>query len=107
MHLHVLALDGAYTFEHGKAHFHRAPAPRPGELEALLWTLNTRVTRALVRAGVLVAQAEQPYLDLAMDSPYEQLAGSAIRFCLAAGPQAGRATMRLQDPLLAVQRKRR
>ena len=103
MHLHVLALDGAYTFEHGKAHFHRAPAPRPGELEALLWTLNTRVTRALVRAGVLVAQAEQPYLDLAMDSPYEQLAGSAIRYVIAAGPQAGRATMRLQDPLLAVQ----
>jgi hypothetical protein len=31
LHLHVLALDGAYTLEHGKAHFHRAPAPRPGE----------------------------------------------------------------------------
>jgi hypothetical protein len=26
VHLHVLALDGAYTFEHGKARFHRAPA---------------------------------------------------------------------------------
>ena len=103
VHLHVLALDGAYTFEHGKAHFHRAPAPRPVELEALLSTLITRVTRTLVRAGALVAEAEQPYLDLAMDSPYEQLAGSAIRYVIAAGPQAGRATMRLQDPLLAVQ----
>ena len=97
------ALNGAYAFEHGKAHFHRASAPRPVELEALLSTVITRVTRTLVRAGVLVAEAEQPYLDLAMDSPYEQLAGAAIRYVIAAGPQAGRATMRLQDPLLAVQ----
>jgi hypothetical protein len=37
------------------------------------------VTRTLVRAGVLVAEAEQPYLDLEMDSSYEQLAGAAIR----------------------------
>ena len=103
VHLHVLALDGAYSFEHGKARFDRAPAPRQGELEALLATLITRITRTLVRAGVLVAEDEQPYLDLTMDSPYEQLAGAAIRYVIAAGPQAGRATMRLQDPLLAVQ----
>ena len=56
------------------------------------------MTRTLVRAGVLVAEHEQPYLDLAMDTAYEQLAGAAIRFCLAAGPQAGRATMRLHCP---------
>jgi hypothetical protein len=41
-------------------------------------------------------------VDLEMDSPYEQLAGAAIRYVIAAGPQAGRATMRLQDPLLVV-----
>jgi len=75
---------------------------RPEELEALLTTVITRVTRTLVRAGVLVAEAEHPYLDLATDSPYEQLAGAAIRYVIAAGPQAGRATMRLHDPLLAV-----
>jgi hypothetical protein len=38
-----------------------------------------------------------------MDSPYEQLAGAAIRYVIAAGPQAGVAAMRLHDPLLAVQ----
>ena len=102
VHLHVLALDGVYSFAHGKARFHRAGAPRPGELEALLTSVITRVTRTLVRAGVLVAEDEQPYLDLAMDSPYEQLAGAAIRYVIAAGPQASRATMRLHDPLLAV-----
>lgn len=103
VHLHVLALDGAYSFERGKARFHRAKALRPEELDALLTSVITRVTRTLVRAGVLVAEDDQPYLDLAMDSPYEQLAGAAIRYVIAAGPQAGRATMRLHDPLLAVE----
>ena len=48
VHLHILALDGAYTFAHGTAHFHRAPAPGPDELGALLSTLITRITRTLV-----------------------------------------------------------
>ena len=93
----LLALDGAYNFKNGKARFHRAGGLRPEELEALLTTVITRVTRTLVRAGVLVAEEEHPYLDLAMDSSYEQLAGAAIRYVIAAGPQAGRATMRLHD----------
>ena len=84
VHLHVLALDGAPVnialgFKHGKARFDRAGALRPEALEALLTTVITRVTRTLVRAGVRVAEDEQPYLDLQMDSPYEQLAGAAIR----------------------------
>ncbi|MGK0171511.1 MAG: hypothetical protein ACI9W2_003241 [Gammaproteobacteria bacterium] len=119
VHLHVLALDGGYSFEHGKVRFHCAGALHPEELQALLSTVITRVTSTLVaasgilpraafvlpcasRAGVLMAEDEQPYLDLAMDSPYEQLAGAAIRYVIAAGPQTGRATMRLRDPLLAV-----
>ena len=75
VHLHVLALDGAYSFEHGKARFHRAKARHPEELDAFLTSVITRVTRTPVRAGVRVAEDEQPYLDLEMDSPYEQLAG--------------------------------
>ena len=95
MHLHILALDGAYSFKPGKAYFHRAEALRPEALDALLTTIITRVTRTLVRGGVRVAEAGQPYLDFEMDSPYEQLVGAAIRYVIAAGPQAGRATMRL------------
>ena len=83
--------------------FSQAKALRPETLNTLLTTIITRVTRTLVRAGVLVAEAGQPYLDLEMDSPYEQRAGAAIRYVIAAGPQAGRATMRLHDPLLAVE----
>ena len=47
-YLHVLELDGAYSFERGKARFHRAKALHPEELDALLTTVITRVTRTLV-----------------------------------------------------------
>ncbi len=50
-HWPVLALEGTDTFEPGKARFHRAPAPRPGEFEALLRTRITRLTRTWLRAG--------------------------------------------------------
>ena len=94
VHLHLLALDGVYTFEHARAHLHRARAPYPGELEALLDTLIRRLTRTLVRAGVLVEDPEQPFLDLPLDSPLAQLSGAAVRYLITVGPQAGRATMR-------------
>jgi hypothetical protein len=81
----------------------RAEALRPETLDTSLTTIITRVTRTRVHAGVLVAEGGQPYLDLEMDSPYEQLAGAAIRYVIAAGPQAGHATMRLHDPLLTLE----
>ena len=82
--------------------FTAAGARRPEALDALPTTIITRVTRTLVHAGVRVVEDEQPYLELAIASPYEQLAGAPIRYVIAAGPQAGRATMRLHDPVLAV-----
>jgi hypothetical protein len=57
------------TVKYGKGRFHQAGAPRPEALDALLTTVITRVTRTLVRAGVLASEDEQPYLDLQMDSP--------------------------------------
>ena len=33
VHLHMLVPDGCYTFEHDRAHFHRAPAPSPAQLQ--------------------------------------------------------------------------
>ena len=52
VHLHLLVPDRAYTFEHGKPHFHRAPAPHPDELNALLDTLIRRITRTSGSAPV-------------------------------------------------------
>ncbi len=60
VHLHMLVLDGAYTFTHDRARFHHAPAPSDAELVRLLDTLIRRITRTLVRAGMLVEDPEQP-----------------------------------------------
>ncbi len=98
VHLHILVPDGAYTFEHDKPHFHRAPAPSPTELCQLLDTLIARITRTLVRGGVLIEEPEHPYLDLELNSPLEQLSAAAVRYRIAVGPQAGRKTMTLRNP---------
>ncbi len=34
-HLHMLVLDGVYTWEHGRPRFHRVPAPNRKCLERL------------------------------------------------------------------------
>ena len=36
VHLHVLVFDGAYSFEHGKVHFHRAGALRSEEIDLVM-----------------------------------------------------------------------
>ncbi len=38
VHLHMLAPDGAYSFEQHRPRFHRIPAPSLGDLERLLDT---------------------------------------------------------------------
>ncbi len=64
----MLVPDGAYTFAHGQARFHRAPAPSEAELERLLDILIRRITRTLVRTGVLVKDPQQPWIDIHPDS---------------------------------------
>ncbi len=64
----MLVPDGAYTFAHGQARFHRAPAPSEAELERLLDILIRRITRTLVRTGVLVKDPQQPCLNIYPDS---------------------------------------
>jgi len=44
-HLHMLFLDGAYTFKGIKASFHRARRPLPDELVNLLGSLRCRIAR--------------------------------------------------------------
>jgi len=85
-----------------RARFHRAPAPTDIELERLVDTLIVRITRTLVRTGVLVADPQYPWLDIHPDSggdnALEQLASAAVRYRIAVGPIAGRKTMSLHSP---------
>ena len=89
VHFHLLVPDGAYTFEKDKAHFHRAPPPSSIELHRVLDTLITPASPALeVQGGVLVEEEEssQPYLDLELTSPMEQLTAAAVQYRIAVGP---------------------
>ena len=45
--------------------------------------------------GVLVEESEQPYLDLELNTPLEQLCTAAVRYRIAVGPLAGRKTLTL------------
>ncbi|NKC12402.1 MAG: hypothetical protein GKR94_09415 [Gammaproteobacteria bacterium] len=88
-HWPVLALEGTDTFEPGKARFHRASAPRPGEFEALPRTRITRLTRTRVRAGGRAGEEEQSCLDFDLNSPYAPSTRAAIGCVIAAGPRPG------------------
>ena len=59
IHLHLLVLDGAYTFTAQSPRLHRARAPTTDELERSLDTLTRRTVRTLIPARVLVVECEE------------------------------------------------
>ena len=74
----------------------------------MLDTLVRRITRTLVRAGVLIedpdrGESHPPYLDLEPDSPLDQISAAAVRYRIVLGPLAGRKTMTLHDPAMVKQ----
>ena len=89
IHLHALVVVGVYTFDNKHPRFHRVKAPNHDELVSLLHTIALRVTRALEKQGLLIRDAEQPFLDLLPANGFEQLLGSAIHYRIATGPHAG------------------
>jgi hypothetical protein len=104
VHLHILALDGGYSFQGEGARFHRAAPPAAQQLERLLETLIRRITRTLVRSGALVAQeyddGMQAWLvfDPEVEGALVPLRDASIRYRIAVAPFAGRKTLRLHTP---------
>jgi hypothetical protein len=68
IHLHMLFLDGAYTFSNRGTTFHRAHRPSNAELAQLLDTLSRRIVRVLERQGRLIADVADTWLLLSMRS---------------------------------------
>jgi len=94
-HLHMLFLDGAYTFKGIKASFHRARRPRPDELVNLLGSLSRRIVRLLERRGLLIADPQYPTLDLDVGSALDQIQAASVQYRIAVGPHAGRKALTL------------
>ena len=65
---------------------HGVPAPAQPELQRLLHTIATRVTRALEKQGPLLRDTETPSLDLEPADGFEQLLGAAVHYRIAVGP---------------------
>ncbi len=63
----MLIPDGVYALRHDKPRFCALPAPSLGGPTVLLNRIIRRITQQLTRAGLLVEQADQPYLDLQID----------------------------------------
>ena len=55
VHMHMLFLDGAYSFSKHGASFHRARRPTDTELTQLLDRLSRRIVRVLERRDLLIA----------------------------------------------------
>ena len=98
VHLHMLILDGVYTFERGAVHFHEVDAPPSSSLERLTAQIVQRVYRRLVADGWLVEDPEQPWLDLDETDALDALRAASVRYRVALGPSAGRRTSTLVDP---------
>ena len=95
VHLHMLFLDGAYTFRGRGAAFHRARRPSDAELAQLLETLSWRIVRLLERRGLLIADPECPALDFEAGSSLDQLQAASVNYRIAIGPHAGRKALTL------------
>jgi hypothetical protein len=94
-YLHMLFLDGAYTFSGNRPTFHRARRSVGEEQNDLLDTLSRRIVRVLERRGLLIADPEHPYLDLEPGSSLDHLQAASITYCIAIGPHAGRKALNL------------
>ena len=94
-HLHMLFLDGAYTFRGAKASFHRARRLQPDEWAKLLASLSRRIVRLLERRGLLIADPQHPVLAFDVGSALDQMQAASVKYGIAVGPHAGRTALTL------------
>jgi ribosomal protein S27E len=94
-HLHMLFIDGAYTFRGRGAVFHRARRPTDLEVARLLDRLSRRIVKLLERLGLLIADPACPYFDLEPGSSLDHLQAASINYRIAIGPHAGRKALTL------------
>jgi len=97
VHFHTLALDGVFVREpDGSLRFVAAQAPTDEEVEALLGLIRMRVSRLLVRRGLL---CEEPDADLyeSQTPPLHALYAASVRQRVAMGRRAGAPVLRLGE----------
>ena len=100
VHLHMIVIDGVYTFDDDAMRFHSVKAPGSDDMKALLDRIIRRTIAQLERDGVLIQDAEQPYLDLTQADLQDTFNAASVRYRIAIGPRSGQKTLTLRSQSL-------
>ena len=100
VHLHMIVLDGVYTFDNDAPRFHSVNAPTPADMQELLARIFRRTVRQLERDGVLIQDSEQPYLDLTQEDLQDSFNAASVRYRIAIGPSSDQKTLTLRSQSL-------
>ncbi len=91
----MIVLDGAYSFDGDTPRFHDVGAPTTAAMQTLLDRIIRRTIAQLERDGVLIQDAEQPYLDLTQADLQDTFNSASVRYRIAIGPNRGEKTLTL------------
>jgi hypothetical protein len=99
VHLHMLALDGAFLSGTTPPVFRRIAAPSERELQALVEQIAERIGRALERDGLISRDCENTYLSFepAEGAPLNDVIGHSITYRVAVGPRTGQKVFTLRS----------
>ncbi len=100
VHLHMIVLDGVYTFDDDAPRFHSIKAPSQSDMQTLLDRIIRRTVSQLERDGVLIQDTEQPFLDLTQADLQDTFNSASVRYRIAIGPNSGQKTLTLRSASL-------
>jgi hypothetical protein len=99
IHFHMLFLEGAISENpRGGTTFTRIKAPTHNDMVDLVHTISHRIARYLEKAGLVVRDMDNTYLNLPIDDEDSllQLQGASVSYRIALGPQQGQKVFTLQ-----------
>jgi len=96
IHFHTLCLDGAYSFDDGKAQFHFNQPPCQQELEKLLKQIATRIVKHLEKRGLIQKDEEDNYFLPNSENAFDHIQASSITYRIAIGKTKGQKALTLK-----------
>ncbi len=100
IHLHMIVLDGVYTFDDEATRFHSVKAPISTNMQSLLDRIIRRIVAHLERDGVLIQDTEQPFFDFSETDVQDTFNAASVRYRIAIGPNRGKKTLTLRSDAL-------
>ncbi len=100
IHLHMIVLDGVFTFDDDATQFHSVKAPTSADMQILLDRIIRRTISQLERDGVLIQDIEQPYFDFTETDVQDTFNAASVRYRIAIGPNSGKKTLTLRSDTL-------